>query len=634
MLEVECYAQVTCKQLIHGTTDAERLDLRRPPDRAAPGWKWCGMLRSAPMSRIARSAPSKVAVRLGAVAPALLIAIPAIGWVWEATVRASWSSLGRDQGIFQYVAWAVGEGDVAYRDVRDVNGPVITMVHLGFQLLGGADEHRFRVLDLVCTGLSFVIAGALLPSIAGSEPHRRPGFLVRAAWALAAWVALSAQYAVYGFWDTAQRESFLDWFVLVSIALQATRVASDDPRSRLTMATLFASGLLSFVPWLGKPTFAIFTASQLVALLIEPGPLRARGRRLALFLAGGAIGVAIPLGFVALRGDLGAWARITFVDVPAMYRFIWPRPASTILSMPGYAALARVAVVTSAGLGALIALRRLPRRAIPIAAMPVLGLVSVVVQAKGFPYHFHPVTLGVSFGWLVALATIWEGALGSSGRSSAAVIARRAAVIIAAILVGARAAYLAWLAPYPPAPAPEACDKASLESGARLSAFDRIDYFPRAMRDAAEYVAARTKPEDRVQTYAMDAYLLFLAGRRSATPYIYAYDLNADAAMHGSFDPGGLSPTDEEIGRIRAIRDAHAQDLAARLESAPPAAFVFVDRSPLMSSTDAVADFSAHCPEAAVWLSSHYRQTADFEGIRVWLRDDLAAREPGHAPDE
>lgn len=632
MLEVECYQHVPDEQLIHGTTNAQQL---------GPQASWSGLLevdverhvKVAPMSRFARSAPSWVAARLGAVAPALVVAIPAIGWVWEATVRASWSSLGRDQGIFQYVAWAVGEGDVAYRDVRDVNGPVITMVHLAFQLLGGADEHRFRVLDLVCTGLSFVIAGALLPSIAGEGPHRRPGLLVRAAWALAAWVALSAQYAVYGFWDTAQRESFLDWFVLVSIALQATRAASDDPRSRRTTATLFASGLLSFVPWLGKPTFAIFTASQLVALLVEAGPLRARGQRLAVFLAGGALGVAIPLGFIALRGDLGAWARISFVDVPAMYRFIWPRPASTILSMPGYAALARVAVVTSAGLGVLIALRRLPRRAIPIAAMPVLGLVSVVVQAKGFPYHFHPVTLGVSFGWLVALATIWEGtpaSFASSGRS-AAVIAQRVAVIIAAILVGARAAYLAWLAPYPPVPAPEARDKASLESGARLSAFDRIDYFPRAMRDAAEYVAARTKPDDRVQTYAMDAYLLFLAGRRSATPYIYAYDLNVDAALHGSFDPGGLSPTEEEIGRIRAIRDAHAQDLAARLESAPPAAFVFVDRSPLMSSADAVADFATQCPETAAWLSSRYRQTADFEGIRVWLRDDLAAREPGHS---
>jgi hypothetical protein len=569
-------------------------------------------------SKNERGAPWKIAAVLGSVAPALLVAVPAIGWVWDATVRASWSSLGRDQGIFQYIAWAVGQGDVAYRDVRDVNGPVITIVHAVFQLLGGADEHRFRVLDLACTGLSFVIAGALVPSI---SPSRRVALPVRAAWALAAWVALSAQYVVYGFWDTAQRESFLDWFVLVSISLQATHHGSGDLRSRLTRATLFASGLLSFVPWLGKPTFALFTISQLAALALEPEPFRVRLRRFALFFAGGALGGTLPLAFVVLRGDLGAWARITFVDVPSMYRFIWPRPPSVILSLPGYSSLAWVAVATTAGLVLLVVLRRLPTRALPVALMPAVGLVSVIVQAKGFPYHFHPVTLGVSFGWLVALATAWEVA--TSADATAGVIARRVGLLVASLLVGLRAMYLAWAAPYPLAPRPEARDRASLESASRLSAFDRIDYFPRAMRDAAEYVAARTKPEDRVQTYGMDAYVLFLAGRKSATPYIYAYDINADAAMHGSFDPGGLTPTRDEIERIRSMRDAHARDLAVRLERSPPAAFVFIDRSPLMSWQDSVADFSTHSPEVAVWLFSHYHQAADFEGIRVWLREDL-----------
>ncbi len=558
---------------------------------------------------------------LGRVVPALLVAVPALTWVWSATVRASWSSLGRDQGIFQYIAWAAGNGEVLYRDVRDVNGPVIVMVHAVFQLLGGADEHRFRVLDLICTGLSFVVAGALLPSIRESS---RIALHVRAAWAFAAWVVLGAQYIVYGFWDTAQRESFLGWFVLVSVALQATHPASGDPRVRPTIATLALAGALSFVPWLGKPTFALFTVAQLVTLAAEPGPLTTRARRLALFVAGGALGVTVPLVYLALRGDVAAWARITFVDVPAMYRFIWPRPASAILALPGYARLAQIAVATSVGLGVLVFLRVLPRRAIPIAAMPLVGLASVVIQAKGFPYHFHPVSLGISFGWLVALSAVW----GHAGeRWTARAIAVRVLVIVGSVLVSARTAHLAWSAPYPPEPAPDARDKLSLESAARLSAFDRIDYFPRAMRDAAEYVAARTAPDDRVQTYGMDAYLLFLAGRKSATPYIYAYDLDADAALHGSFDPGGLEPTAEQAERIQAMRDEHARDLLRRLENAPPAAFVFVDRSPLMSSEDAVADFSEHCPDAAAWLSSRYRQTADFEGIRVWLRDDVAARE-------
>src|SRR5690606_5814919 len=144
-------------------------------------------------------------------------------------------------------------------------------------------------------------------------------------------------------------------------------------------------------------------------------------------------------------------------------------------------------------------------------------------------------------------------------------------------------------------------DAASLESAERLAAFDRIDFFPRALRDAAEYVASRTGPEDRVQTYGMDAYVLFLARRKSATPYVYAYDLNVDAALTGSFDPGGVHPSPDEARRIRAMRDEHERDLLARLERTAPAAFVFVDRSPLMSYADAVVDFATHCPDAMTW---------------------------------
>jgi hypothetical protein len=132
----------------------------------------------------------------------------------------------------------------------------------------------------------------------------------------------------------------------------------------------------------------------------------------------------------------------------------------------------------------------------------------------------------------------------------------------------------------------------------------------------------------------MDAYVLFLAHRKSATPYIYAYDLNVDNALHGSFDPGGLQPTTTEAARIQAMRDAHVSDLFARVERKPPAAFVFIDRSPLMTHVDAVEDFSVHCPEVAVWLTEHYRQTADFDGIRVWLRDDLARQAEERAPDK
>src|SRR5258707_273056 len=118
----------------------------------------------------------------------LALALPPLFWVADATRRASLTTLGRDQGIFQYIAWALRRGAIDYRDVRDVNGPLTHLVHVVFLALGGADEHRFRVLDLAVTGATFAFVGACLP---GLRSQRSPGALERIAWALAAWVVLS-----------------------------------------------------------------------------------------------------------------------------------------------------------------------------------------------------------------------------------------------------------------------------------------------------------------------------------------------------------------------------------------------------------------------------------------------------------
>jgi hypothetical protein len=119
----------------------------------------------------------------------------------------------------------------------------------------------------------------------------------------------------------------------------------------------------------------------------------------------------------------------------------------------------------------------------------------------------------------------------------------------------------------------------------------------------------------------MDPYVLFLAGRLSATPYIYVYDLDVDAALGGGT---GGRPDDDQAAHIRAIRDAHEADLLTRLEARPPAAFVFLDKSPLMTQDDAWDDFESHCPAAAAWVHRRYRETARFGHDHVLLRDDLA----------
>ena len=565
---------------------------------------------------VPRAAQARLARTL---VPPLALALPPLFWVAEATRRASLTTLGRDQGIFQYVAWALRRGVVGYRDLRDVNGPLTYLVHMVMLALGGADEHRFRVLDLVVTGVTFALVGACMPGLRSS---RAPEALERAAWALAGWVVLSGQYLLYGYWDLAQRESFFDWFLLPSIGLQVVAQAHwrghSSPRRQTRWLVL--CGALSVIPWFGKPTYAIFTVTQVAALLCDDELVLTRERAVGAFAIGGAIGACTQLAFLFAWCDPRAFVHIQFVDVPAMYRFIWPRAAVDILSEPWRASQAIYAVVGGVVLGALVLLGEMPRRTLTIALAPLAALASVLVQAKGFPYHFHPVTATVHLQWLTFAAFVTERSRVAQRRRAAL----RTIPIAVGAVVGLRVAtaildssylkanWLVWGARTPE-------ERTTSEY---FSHFPEPDFFPFELRQAAAYLQTHTQADDRVQTYGMDPYLLFLARRLSATPYIYAYDLNVDAALYGGT---GGHPSSAQASHIRAMHDINEADLLDRLEANPPAAFVFVDSAPLLSKADAWDDFQRHCPRAATWLRPRYREAARFGHDHIWLRLDRAA---------
>jgi hypothetical protein len=554
----------------------------------------------------------------------LALALPPLFWVMDATKRASFTTLGRDQGIFQYVAWALRNGAVDYRDVRDVNGPLTHLVHVAFLALGGADEHRFRVLDLAVTGFTFALTGACL---AGLGERGRPGPVARVAWALAGWVVLSGQYLLYGYWDLAQRESFFDWFLLPSVGLQLVAQARRPPAAQARL--LGIAGALSVVPWFGKPTYAVFTAAQLAALAYDEQLVVSRARAFGAFGLGAAMGASTQLAFLFAYGDAAAYLRVQLADVPAMYRFIWPRSVADIFSNPWCATQAVFALGGAFVLLSLIAVGEMPRRVLAVALLPVGALASVVGQAKGFPYHFHPVTAGIHLQWLVFVAWL-EGRTRVAMRrwallrllplAAAAVVALRVATAMEDS-PQIRAVWLLW-------GARTAEDRTT---PMYFEHFPEPDFFPYEMRQAARFLREATREGDTVQTYGMDPYVLFLAGRASATPYIYAYDLNADAALGGGT---GGRPDDAQAERIRAIRDEHETDMLRRLGLRPPAAFVFLDNSPLLSQSDAFTDFETHCARSAAWMRGRYVHAARFGHDHVWLRRDLAQEQESSSDDE
>jgi hypothetical protein len=532
---------------------------------------------------------------------------------------ASYTSLGRDQGIFQYVAWALKQGAVDYRDVRDVNGPLTHAVHMAFLAFGGTDEHRFRVLDLSITAVTFALAAACLP---GVLRRSRVSLVERAAWAMAGWVVLLGQYLLYLFWDLAQRESFCDWFLFPALGLQLVaqgRMRRDGSRGPL--ALLAVSGALSVIPWAGKPTFALLTIAQLAAVVLDREPIVAVRKRLAAFALGGVLGAVPPLAFLLRYGELGAFLRITLRDVPAMYRFIWPRTFAEILSLPGNAPTLGYALVTSAVVVGLIVDGSMPRRALAIALAPVCGVIMLVAQAKGFPYHFHPITASTCFQWMLLIAWLNDRAWTTPRRGMARLAPFIGAAILAMRVTSALAAspHLQnwWLVDK----GRTAEDRASRDY---LVYFQTVDFFPVALRDAAKYLDDHTRPDEKVQSYGMDPYVLFLAERLSASPYIYAYDLDVDAALSGAYSVDGPHPTPAQAAVIRGMRDAHEDDLLAHMEKDPPPAFVLLDKSPLMVWPDAWVDLQAHAPRTAAFLRAHYRQTFVAGEARVWLRSDRA----------
>jgi hypothetical protein len=566
-----------------------------------------------------------------------LVALPLLPLVCLAGYVESFAILGRDQGIFQYIAWAIGQGEVDYRDVRDVNGPLIHLLHFFFLKVVGPSERGFRLLDLAISTVVFgFTAQRVHQGVAYTFGARPTPAMARLGWAALGVALLGGQYLRYLTWDTAQRESFCDWFVLVAAALLLP--VDTHP----TRARVFA-GVLLMVACFGKPTYAVFLPLAAAHVFVANAPggptsiatvpqLRPALARLMPLVVGAALGLVGMLGVTAAVGDLGKFAHIYLHDAPIMYAYIWPHSPKELLEF-GWV---RTPVTWAGGLWlcatlVFLAARRL-RSLLFLWGIPLGGLASVFAQKKGFPYHLHPVTAGAALLLLTALAVASAALSSARGRGDAGdeagargkLPARRgwgAVVVALGTFIAGREA---WLMPLAPALQNRWMIQASLiGDGARREDLDRFalpDFAPFDMRAAAAYVRTQTPPGSRVQLYGMDPYLLFLADRRSASPYIYGYDLNTDAAYYGAVDTAPEARKANVTQEIRSIGAAHAKDLLDRHARAPAAAWVLIDGFPLSSYPHADEDLAKSQPQIYDVLMREYGESANFGPVHIYLR--------------
>lgn len=529
-------------------------------------------------------------------APPLLLVLACFDLFVVVAASASYAPLGRDQGIFHYTAFATSQGERLYRDIREVNGPLTHLLHRLFLLLGGADVHRFRSLDLSCSFGLYAVLGAAAPRLTETRSSRL-------AYALLGVLLLGGQYLGYLGWDQAQRESFATWFVLAALVLAVW--------PRAGARAYAAVGLLGAVACFGKPTMGAFVPLCLLGAFAH-GPGAAR--RLLALIGGALAGALLTLAATWLwLGDPWRGLQLYLIEAPALYAELFRRGTFEILGLPWLRVPLLFGAVTGGVAIVAIAVSWWPKRLLPLALAPWAGIAAMLVQGKGYLYHAHPVT---GTAWLIVvlgLCTLHERALRHLGLACALAAVTLLLVVQQRRALGSAPAYfsrdVAWAARA----------GAAERSEERLARAEMHDFHPYAMAQAAAWLQAHTRRDDRVQIYGIDPLVLFWAERLCATPYLYEYDWNVGHALRGATERRGA--TDAKTLAIVDMGRRHGADALERLQKAPPAAFVLFDGSPFMTERAALDDLSLAQPAIAAFLQQHYRLAVTFaDQVHVWER--------------
>lgn len=557
-------------------------------------------------------------------APLCLLFVGAYTTV-DALYGLTFAPLGRDQGIFQYTAWALRHGERLYVDFHEINGPLPHVLHWVYQLLGGEDSRTFRLIDLVVTGTCYAWIGSRIPRAESARARS-----IRVAWALGGFIVFASQYVSYGWWHTAQREHYFTLLLGLAIAAILPDVRSDFAAGAVTApwrrtARWAFAGICIAAPCFGKPTcalyFLLFVAAAFWlrrrARLVEDSVPPTNERRLWVALgAGVAIASVFFLSFIARYGNFGAAWKFVVVETSRFHRYFWILSPAECYGAHGNAPRLNIAFITLLIAGVAAARRKLPRHAV-LALVPLIGgIVTYFAQQKGFPYHLHPVGFGVRLLWLFLV----EDGIAKVAKDGPRKTAREALAFAATALV-----LVLWYASGDSNYA-ESRNQAWRSTGetefVHLTHFRSKDFEPAYLAEAADYVRGVVSPHGRIQMYGFDPYLMFRARRLSASPFIYGFDLQAKSVVEEKRTP--LPP--ETRAWIEQLLSDNREELAEKLAANPPEAIVFVDRTPFDYPDDSRADFADCCAKADAFVTARYHADRTFGPVRVWLRNDLTSK--------
>lgn len=326
----------------------------------------------------------------------------------------SWPLVG-DASLIHYLCFLMDHGFRPYRDLGDMNMPGSFLVEWSVMHTLGGGPVAWRTFDLLLLGVAAVAMGSI-STICGAAHGGERWF-----GAIFAACLLALIHGRDGMGQLGQR----DLTMAISLLVATAFLFEAERRTSAMAAAMFGlfAGLASTI----KPTALPFGA---VLLLLFGMALRRRGaspaQAVAAAVAGYGVAPGVALGFLLRLGVLGAFVRNLRTLVP-FYASLGHRPLGFLLLHSISPLLPMVLLWISM----LLAIAFAPGSAtnksgwmwcwqrLALGCGVGFGVVSYVVQARGFPYYRYPLlvfllplmTLDLLLGLRWGFAMHWRGAI-------------------------------------------------------------------------------------------------------------------------------------------------------------------------------------------------------------------------------
>lgn len=558
---------------------------------------------ASPPSTASPSLSRRTAVAWGALAflGVLLLGFPSLVYPF-----------GKDHGEYAYIAAAWLRGNVVYRDIFNVKPPLTHILHAASQLLFGPSMQAIRLFDWLWQTATAVTLFAL----ARTWFPRRP---------FAAWLAAilyAVTYFATDFWHSAQTDGFINLPIALSVWLAWRGLAR--PGAALWLSSGLALGLAVLLKY---PIGALLPA--LIALLFftqrakthaadTNWPAHFSRRHAAFWLVAG---TGLPLAlFIIISAQNGSL--LPFLEIQLGYI---PQYNAGFIPAEGYFAFTRrmlagfwagdlrfrlfVWVWLAGGLAtAVAAVARRPRTAMTGLFLFLWGaaaLLHLIIQNKYYYYHSLPLLAPQALMVAYLVAQLLNSA---RARPMRLALAAAAALLPLLLVTGAfdtgqqLYAHQAWRerAGLALADLRGQRDLAGYQGQDIFGAYGWGVFSSRANLEAAAYLRENSAPDDTIFIWAFEPAIYYLAGRDSASRFIYNFPL------YGRF-----------------AWDAFREEVVGELAASPPRYILVArdDAQPHVTGTDqdsraALEEF----PALKSFIDTHYTHEHDIAQFLIYRR--------------